>query len=109
MLQRIQRIGPALNIGRDIDEDMIPGDEYLVGRLIQTGVAHGMAGGGDTFQSVIADLDGVEMTRFEIYRETLAAALDDVDTAYYLVHSMGSDRGFEEMDRRGAANFAAAR
>jgi len=31
-----------------------------------------------------------------------------VDTAYYLVHSMGTHGDFEENDRRGAVNFAAA-
>jgi uncharacterized protein YbjT (DUF2867 family) len=31
-----------------------------------------------------------------------------VHTAYYLVHSMGSPRDFEEEDRQAAANFAAA-
>lgn len=39
---------------------------------------------------------------------TLSPALDGVDTAYYLVHSMGATGGFEELDRRGAENFAAA-
>jgi uncharacterized protein YbjT (DUF2867 family) len=43
-------------------------------------------------------------------RATLDAALDGVDVAYYLVHSMGRGGGgdFEERDRRGARNFAAA-
>lgn len=40
--------------------------------------------------------------------ETLTRALGSVDTAYYLIHSMGSERDFEEMDRIGARNFAAA-
>jgi len=31
-----------------------------------------------------------------------------IDTAYYMVHSMGSTGSFEEEDRAGAANFAAA-
>ena len=39
---------------------------------------------------------------------SLEAALRDVDTAYYLVHSMGSAGSFEEKDREGARNFAAA-
>ena len=39
---------------------------------------------------------------------TLDAAMRDVDTAYYLVHSMGAPGSFEEADRQGAANFAAA-
>ena len=31
-----------------------------------------------------------------------------VDTAYYLVHSMGSTESFEEQDRIAAQNFSAA-
>ena len=38
--------------------------------------------------------------------ETLVPALEGVDTAYYLVHSMGNGDGFEEADRRAAHNFA---
>lgn len=40
--------------------------------------------------------------------QTLPAALDGVHTAYYLVHSMGTGRDFEDDDRRGAHNFAIA-
>lgn len=39
---------------------------------------------------------------------SLSAALRGVDVAYYLVHSMGSTRGFEQADREGAQNFAQA-
>jgi len=38
----------------------------------------------------------------------LTAALESVETAYYLVHSMGAGGDFEEEDRRGASHFAAA-
>ena len=40
--------------------------------------------------------------------ESLRVALRDVDTAFYLIHSMGANKDFEEMDRRAAANFADA-
>jgi len=40
--------------------------------------------------------------------ETLAPALKGIETAYYLVHSLGSSRGFEEEDRRAAQNFGDA-
>jgi uncharacterized protein YbjT (DUF2867 family) len=41
--------------------------------------------------------------------ETLPAALEGIDTAYYLVHSMGGGwAGFEERDRRAAKNFVTA-
>ena len=41
-------------------------------------------------------------------RISLDAALAGIDTAYYLVHSMGAGGSFEEADRRGAENFAEA-
>lgn len=40
--------------------------------------------------------------------ETLVGALAGIETAYYLVHSMGEGPEFEERDRRGAESFAAA-
>jgi uncharacterized protein YbjT (DUF2867 family) len=39
--------------------------------------------------------------------ESLSESMEDVSTAYYLVHSMGAS-SFEERDREGARNFAAA-
>ncbi len=39
---------------------------------------------------------------------TLGPALAGVDTAFYLIHSMGAARGFEARDRAGAENFARA-
>ncbi len=38
--------------------------------------------------------------------ESLRPALRDVDVAYYLVHSLGAGRDFEETDRRAATTFA---
>ncbi|MDG1895165.1 MAG: SDR family oxidoreductase [Fuerstiella sp.] len=40
--------------------------------------------------------------------ETLTTALENVDTAYYLIHSMGSGQDFEDQDRLAAQNFALA-
>lgn len=40
--------------------------------------------------------------------DSLRVALQGVDVAYYLVHSMGSRGDFEEEDRRAAENFAIA-
>jgi uncharacterized protein YbjT (DUF2867 family) len=40
--------------------------------------------------------------------ESLERAMAGVDTAYYLVHSMGSEGAFERADREGARNFGAA-
>ena len=43
-----------------------------------------------------------------LHRESLTHAFDGIDVAYYLVHSMCSDRGFAEKDRRAAKNFVEA-
>ena len=54
---------------------------------------------------------GCEVVRADVLEpETLGPALEGVDVAYYLVHSMGrgSDGDFAERDHRGAENFAAA-
>jgi uncharacterized protein YbjT (DUF2867 family) len=40
--------------------------------------------------------------------ETLPAALQGIDTAYYLVHSMAAGRDFGALDLQAAENFAAA-
>ena len=40
--------------------------------------------------------------------DSLSAAMAGVHTAYYLVHSMGSTKSFEEKDRQAAVNFAQA-
>lgn len=60
-----------------------------------------------------ADLEeiGCEVVRGDVLEPaTLGPALDGVDVAYYLVHSMGrgGEGDFEELDRRGALNFARA-
>lgn len=39
---------------------------------------------------------------------SLVAALENIETAYYLVHSMGSGDDFEDLDRRAATCFANA-
>ena len=41
-------------------------------------------------------------------RSSLTAAFHGVETAYYLVHSMGEQKDFEEQDRIAAENFAKA-
>jgi uncharacterized protein YbjT (DUF2867 family) len=54
---------------------------------------------------------GCEVRRADVLEpESLGPALDGVDIAYYLVHSMGrgGDGDFAERDKAGAANFAVA-
>ena len=40
--------------------------------------------------------------------DSLAKALNGIEVAYYLVHSMGAGRRYAERDREGASNFARA-
>jgi uncharacterized protein YbjT (DUF2867 family) len=59
------------------------------------------------------DLDdiGCEVRKADVLEPgTLGPALEGVDVAYYLVHSMGrgADGDFAQRDKEGAANFAAA-
>ena len=50
-----------------------------------------------------------EVVRSDVLdRDSLSTALDGAQTAYYLVHNMGSGDDFEQKDREGAANFAGA-
>jgi uncharacterized protein YbjT (DUF2867 family) len=57
---------------------------------------HGFPDGTDVRQADAVSGDG------------LAEALEGVRTAYYLIHSMGSERDFGSRDRQAAENFAAA-
>lgn len=63
--------------------------------------------------AVRANLGSAERCRIveaDVLRpETLATALDGIEVAYYLIHSMsGRERGFGERDRQAAYNFAVA-
>ncbi|MBV0924429.1 NAD(P)H-binding protein [Halomicroarcula limicola] len=53
--------------------------------------------------------EGVEVVCGDLLEpESLDAALDGIDAAYYLVHSMRSGPDYVERDRRAATNFRAA-
>jgi uncharacterized protein YbjT (DUF2867 family) len=51
----------------------------------------------------------VEVCQGDVLEEaSLQRALQGVDIAFYLVHSMGAKKSFEELDRQGALHFAKA-
>ncbi len=53
--------------------------------------------------------EGTEVVRGDVLdASSLAAAMEGVQTAYYLIHSMGAPGSFEEQDRVAATNFARA-
>jgi uncharacterized protein YbjT (DUF2867 family) len=60
-------------------------------------------------EAMAASAAGTTVVRADVLdRESIRAALGGIDTAYYLVHSMNSERSFEQTDREGARNFAEA-
>src|SRR5690348_14323690 len=88
---------------------------YIGGRLIERLRADGrelraMARRPERF----APVDGVEPVRADVLSgDGLDEALDGIETAYYLIHSMeragdGSSNGFQSRDRAAATNFARA-
>lgn len=53
--------------------------------------------------------DGTEAVEGDVLDyPTLLPAMEGMDVAFYLIHSMGSSGDFEEQDRRAAENFARA-
>ena len=53
--------------------------------------------------------DRVDIVQGDVLQpDTLPPAMEGVDTAYYLIHSMAAGPGFAERDRRAAANFGRA-
>lgn len=53
--------------------------------------------------------DGVEVAVGDVLKpETLAPALEGIDVAYYLIHSMSSTKKFRQRDKQAAQNFGEA-
>jgi uncharacterized protein YbjT (DUF2867 family) len=85
---------------------------YVGGRLLKVLEAHGhqvrcIARRPEYVTPRVAP--GTEVVAGDVLdRTSLFSALQGIDCAYYLVHSMGASAGFEERDRAGAGNFAEA-
>lgn len=83
---------------------------YVGGRLIPALLAHGydvraMARRPEEARNRLPG--EVELVRGDVFdSESLAAALDGIDVAFFLVHSMGAEGDFESQDRRAATAFA---
>ena len=81
---------------------------HLVARLLREGAAVRAAG---RTRAVLEarHWPGVELVVADALQpQTLPAALQGVDTAYYLVHSMAAGRDFGRLDLEAADHFAAA-
>lgn len=85
---------------------------YVGGRLLPLLKEHGvrvrcLARRPENLQSRIGD--DTEVVQGDLLdADSLQAAMTGIDTAYYLVHSMGASGSFEEQDRIAARNFAFA-
>lgn len=54
-------------------------------------------------------LEDVDVVIGDVFQpETLSAAMEGIDAAYYLIHSMGGHKEFGERDRQAAQNFGEA-
>ena len=85
---------------------------YIGGRLVPALVAGGyeVRCVARLPERLAGRFEGVEIVRGDVFDEaSLAAAMGDVDIAYYLVHSMSSDRhDFSQSDRVAAERFGRA-
>ncbi|AWB27277.1 NAD(P)H-binding protein [Halococcoides cellulosivorans] len=83
---------------------------FVGGRLVPALVDHGLEVRALTRDASGYDPpDGVRAVEGDLLDpDSLDGVFDGVETAYYLVHSMGSGPEFAERDRRAAANFVAA-
>lgn len=81
---------------------------HLVPRLLQRG-HHVRAAARNSDALTARGWPDVECVAADVLRaDTLEAALDGVELAYYLVHSMGSGGDFPRLDREAARNFRRA-
>jgi uncharacterized protein YbjT (DUF2867 family) len=89
----------------------------LLPRLLDAGhEVRALARDRGRYQSALEELDGASLEEVELVigdvltGEGLADALDDIEVAYYLIHSMEPAHGdpFPERERLAAENFAAA-
>ena len=100
-----------MNIGNRDSRILITGASGFIGRLLTRRL---LADGWSVRCLVRRETDklpdGAETVRGDLLEPlSLCPALADIDTAYYLVHSMSGGRsGFERRDREAAENFVAA-
>jgi uncharacterized protein YbjT (DUF2867 family) len=94
-MQKILITGATGYIGRRLQERLLQRTDLAIRLLVRNRKK--------VRTSVAQQVEIVEGDTFN--RDTLVQALQGRDVAYYLIHSMGSGRDFEERDRRSAENF----
>lgn len=102
-----------------IRSEVIAGPDLVVGAsgYIGTNLVRLLAAEGRPLRAASRNIEvlegrgweNIELCRCDVLQpDTLDAALEGVDTAYYLVHSMAAGTNFSELDAVAARNFAEA-
>jgi len=94
-MKKILITGATGYIGRRLNERLLQRSDLAIRLLVRNRKKVGY--------SVANKVEIVEGDTFN--REALMQALQGIDVAYYLIHSMGSGKDFVERDRRSAENF----
>lgn len=82
-------------IGRRLTSYLLRKNNHLIRLLIR-----------NKQKILTSHFDKVEIVEGSTFtKEELALAVDNVDTAFYLIHSMGGKDDYQERDRRSAENF----
>jgi uncharacterized protein YbjT (DUF2867 family) len=98
MMKKILITGGTGYIGRRLKDRLLARDDLKIRLLVRTI---------SKVRPSVRDL--VEIVEGDTFhKEALREALHGIDTAYYLIHSMGSGKDFEELDRKSAENFRSA-
>ena len=93
--QKVLVTGATGYIGRRLVERLLDTTQFQVRVLVRNR---------NKLQAAVHDK--VEITEGDTFNpDALSKALAGIDTAYYLIHSMGSDTDYQELDRISAENF----
>lgn len=93
--KKILITGATGYIGRRLKAKLIAKDDLILRLLVRNRNKVSVA--------VRDKLDIVEGDTFQ--QEALDKAMKGIDTAYYLIHSMGAEKDFKDLDRKSAENF----
>ena len=96
--QKIRMTGATGYVGRRLTEHLLQRNDLSLRLLVRNC--------NKLSASVAERVDIVEGDTF--ISKALTSALEGVDTAFYLIHSMGSGKDFKELDRQSAENFRQA-
>jgi uncharacterized protein YbjT (DUF2867 family) len=92
---RVLITGATGYIGRRLKKKLMADPEFLVRIFVRNA--------SKVEAKTAEQVEIVEGDTFD--KEKLGQALENIDVAFYLIHSMGADKDFSSLDRRSAENF----